>query len=168
MSHSFKHQQTLLSIIPFVESKAEEIFIMHAVLQVHEATISAGAYPSPLNYFHFPKSVCTSVNEVCAQPRIHQLWSKAQLRIEHILCQQHTLCCLARCLTTASAACGSCFAGIYSVSICLLQPTTHLCITAWPDLLCHGCSAKVLLRRSSVMVFQTSGRLRMETLSTLM
>lgn len=31
---------------------------------VHEATISAGAYPSPLNYFHFPKSVCTSVNEV--------------------------------------------------------------------------------------------------------
>ncbi|DBB17288.1 TPA: hypothetical protein ACH3X3_014334 [Trebouxia sp. C0006] len=31
---------------------------------VHEATILAGAYPSPLNYFHFPKSVCTSVNEV--------------------------------------------------------------------------------------------------------
>ena len=33
-------------------------------LQVHEATIRAGAYPSPLNYFNFPKSVCTSVNEV--------------------------------------------------------------------------------------------------------
>ncbi|KAK9832038.1 hypothetical protein WJX81_000819 [Elliptochloris bilobata] len=31
---------------------------------VHEATIAAGAYPSPLNYFNFPKSVCTSVNEV--------------------------------------------------------------------------------------------------------
>eukprot|EP01023_Acetabularia_acetabulum_P023141 TRINITY_DN22713_c1_g1_i1.p1 TRINITY_DN22713_c1_g1~~TRINITY_DN22713_c1_g1_i1.p1 ORF type:complete len:388 (-),score=59.70 TRINITY_DN22713_c1_g1_i1:697-1860(-) len=31
---------------------------------VHEATIQAGAYPSPLNYFSFPKSVCTSVNEV--------------------------------------------------------------------------------------------------------
>lgn len=31
---------------------------------VHDETIKAGAYPSPLNYFHFPKSVCTSVNEV--------------------------------------------------------------------------------------------------------
>lgn len=31
---------------------------------VHEATLARGAYPSPLNYFHFPKSVCTSVNEV--------------------------------------------------------------------------------------------------------
>lgn len=31
---------------------------------VHEATLAAGAYPSPLNYFNFPKSVCTSVNEV--------------------------------------------------------------------------------------------------------
>lgn len=31
---------------------------------VHEATVERGAYPSPLNYFNFPKSVCTSVNEV--------------------------------------------------------------------------------------------------------
>jgi len=31
---------------------------------VHEATIERGAYPSPLNYHNFPKSVCTSVNEV--------------------------------------------------------------------------------------------------------
>ncbi|XP_019464961.1 PREDICTED: methionine aminopeptidase 1A-like isoform X2 [Lupinus angustifolius] len=31
---------------------------------VHEATIAAGAYPSPLNYHFFPKSCCTSVNEV--------------------------------------------------------------------------------------------------------
>jgi len=31
---------------------------------VHEATIAAGAYPSPLNYGKFPKSVCTSLNEV--------------------------------------------------------------------------------------------------------
>ena len=33
-------------------------------MQVHEATVEAGAYPSPLNYGNFPKSVCTSVNEV--------------------------------------------------------------------------------------------------------
>lgn len=31
---------------------------------VHEATISRNAYPSPLNYKKFPKSVCTSVNEI--------------------------------------------------------------------------------------------------------
>ena len=30
---------------------------------VHEAIIAAGAYPSPLNYGGFPKSVCTSLNE---------------------------------------------------------------------------------------------------------
>ena len=27
-------------------------------------TVGAGAYPSPLNYHRFPKSICTSVNEV--------------------------------------------------------------------------------------------------------
>jgi len=31
---------------------------------VHEETIKRGAYPSPLNYRNFPRSVCTSVNEV--------------------------------------------------------------------------------------------------------
>lgn len=31
---------------------------------VHEETVKRGGYPSPLNYYLFPKSVCTSVNEV--------------------------------------------------------------------------------------------------------
>jgi len=31
---------------------------------VHEDTVLRGAYPSPLNYKGFPKSVCTSINEV--------------------------------------------------------------------------------------------------------
>ncbi|KAI0563378.1 Methionyl aminopeptidase [Gracilaria domingensis] len=31
---------------------------------VHEETIKRGAYPSPLNYNGFPKSCCTSINEV--------------------------------------------------------------------------------------------------------
>jgi len=31
---------------------------------VHEATIAAGAYPAPLNYKGYPKSVCTSINNV--------------------------------------------------------------------------------------------------------
>lgn len=31
---------------------------------VHDITIEAGAYPAPLNYHNFPKSLCTSVNEV--------------------------------------------------------------------------------------------------------
>merc|ERR1719378_675260 len=33
-------------------------------LLVHEFIISHGAYPSPLNYRNFPKSVCTSINNV--------------------------------------------------------------------------------------------------------
>ncbi|CAE7861800.1 metap1d, partial [Symbiodinium sp. KB8] len=32
--------------------------------KVHFATLSRGIYPSPFNYAHFPKSLCTSVNEV--------------------------------------------------------------------------------------------------------
>ncbi|KAK5132119.1 hypothetical protein LTR08_000370 [Meristemomyces frigidus] len=31
---------------------------------VHEACLARDSYPSPLNYCHFPKSVCTSPNEV--------------------------------------------------------------------------------------------------------
>jgi methionyl aminopeptidase len=31
---------------------------------VHDETVKRGAYPSPLNYYNFPKSVCTSVNEI--------------------------------------------------------------------------------------------------------
>lgn len=30
---------------------------------VHEFIISNGCYPSPLNYYNFPRSCCTSVNE---------------------------------------------------------------------------------------------------------
>jgi len=30
---------------------------------VHQAIVEAGAYPSPLNYMGFPKSLCSSVNE---------------------------------------------------------------------------------------------------------
>lgn len=30
----------------------------------HKEMLKHGAYPSPLNYFRFPKSICTSVNEV--------------------------------------------------------------------------------------------------------
>ena len=36
---------------------------------VHEAAIERGAYPSPLNYRKFPKSCCTSVNEVRGERR---------------------------------------------------------------------------------------------------
>ena len=30
----------------------------------HQAIITRGGYPSPLNYYGFPKSICTSINEV--------------------------------------------------------------------------------------------------------
>jgi methionyl aminopeptidase len=41
---------------------------------VHEDTIRRNAYPSPLNYHGFPKSVCTSVNEIVCHgiPSPHQ------------------------------------------------------------------------------------------------
>lgn len=32
---------------------------------VHDYIISQNAYPSPIGFMGFPKSVCTSVNEVC-------------------------------------------------------------------------------------------------------
>lgn len=31
---------------------------------VHEACVERDCYPSPLNYYEFPRSCCTSVNEV--------------------------------------------------------------------------------------------------------
>ena len=36
----------------------------HIDAVVHDVLISKGAYPSPLGYLHFPKSSCTSLNEV--------------------------------------------------------------------------------------------------------
>jgi methionyl aminopeptidase len=32
--------------------------------RVHEEIVRRGAYPSPLNYGHFPKALCSSVNEI--------------------------------------------------------------------------------------------------------
>jgi methionyl aminopeptidase len=32
--------------------------------EVHQAIVDAGAYPSPLNYSGFPKSLCSSVNDI--------------------------------------------------------------------------------------------------------
>ncbi len=43
---------------------------------VHDYTLKHGAWPSPLNYHGFPKSVCTSVNEVVC----HGIPSKRTLR----------------------------------------------------------------------------------------
>ncbi len=48
---------------------------------VHEATIKRGAYPSPLNYHGFPRSVCTSINEVVC----HGIPEKRTLREGDIL-----------------------------------------------------------------------------------
>ena len=37
---------------------------------LHEACLKHGAYPSPLNYSGFPKSVCSSINEVVWKVRV--------------------------------------------------------------------------------------------------
>jgi methionyl aminopeptidase len=48
---------------------------------VHDFTIARGAWPSPLNYRGFPKSVCTSVNEVVC----HGIPGKRVLRAGDII-----------------------------------------------------------------------------------
>eukprot|EP01018_Ginkgo_biloba_P002045 Gb_03055 [translate_table: standard] len=40
------------------------IIIDEIVIVVNDTTIAACGYPSPLNYHFFPKSGCTSVNEI--------------------------------------------------------------------------------------------------------
>lgn len=47
-----------------VDAVVPNVTTDHIDSVIHESIISAGAYPSPLNYRGFPKSVCTSVNEV--------------------------------------------------------------------------------------------------------
>jgi methionyl aminopeptidase len=53
--------EILLEVGPHV---APGVTTDHLDAIVHEATIARGGYPSPLNYRGYPKSVCTSVNEV--------------------------------------------------------------------------------------------------------
>ncbi len=55
----------LLDIMNKVESMIQPGITTNDInTLVHEETIKAGAVPAPLNYHGFPKSVCTSVNEV--------------------------------------------------------------------------------------------------------
>ncbi|PJF38867.1 MAG: type I methionyl aminopeptidase, partial [Phototrophicales bacterium] len=49
--------------------------------QVHNFIIACGAYPSPFNYYQFPKSICTSLNEVIC----HGIPDKRPLRNGDIL-----------------------------------------------------------------------------------
>merc|ERR1719291_243359 len=48
---------------------------------VHQATLDHGAYPSPLNYMGFPKSVCSSINEVVC----HGIPDKRRLELGDVL-----------------------------------------------------------------------------------
>ncbi|KAL4925024.1 putative methionine aminopeptidase, type I [Aspergillus undulatus] len=43
---------------------AREVLDITAAAVCHKACVERESYPSPLNYNHFPKSLCTSVNEV--------------------------------------------------------------------------------------------------------
>jgi len=53
--------RTLLHAGPLVEPGVTTLEINDSI---HEFIVSHGAVPAPLNYMGFPKSVCTSVNEV--------------------------------------------------------------------------------------------------------
>ncbi|KAI9028646.1 peptidase M24, structural domain-containing protein [Hyaloraphidium curvatum] len=51
---------------------------------VHEAAIERDCYPSPLNYYHFPRSCCTSVNEIICHgiPDLYELQDGDILNID--------------------------------------------------------------------------------------
>ncbi len=60
-----KSGKLLLSILDKVEKMIKPGITTNMINDlVHEAHVRAGAVPAPLNYRGFPKSVCTSVNEV--------------------------------------------------------------------------------------------------------
>ncbi|MEX0798622.1 MAG: type I methionyl aminopeptidase, partial [Bacteriovoracaceae bacterium] len=57
--------QLAAKTLNFIEKKLEAGMSTEDVNQLcHEFITSQGAYPSPLDYHGFPKSVCTSLNEV--------------------------------------------------------------------------------------------------------
>ncbi len=75
MSVELKSQKEIEAIRVSSQMAAETLLLVGEQLRagmttddidkiVHEDTIRRGAYPSPLNYKGFPKSVCTSVNEI--------------------------------------------------------------------------------------------------------
>ncbi len=75
MSIELKNQKEVEAIRVSCQMAAETLLLVGEQLRagmttddidkiVHDDTIRRGAYPSPLNYKGFPKSVCTSVNEV--------------------------------------------------------------------------------------------------------
>jgi methionine aminopeptidase len=53
---------------------------------VHAMVIAAGAYPSPLNYGKFPKSVCTSVNECLCHGIPDSRWASVAQRQQRWRC----------------------------------------------------------------------------------
>jgi methionyl aminopeptidase len=63
---------------------------------VHEATIERGAYPSPLNYHQFPKSVCTSVNEVKLITKNENFNLKLLLLTHRLFVMEFLICDLCR------------------------------------------------------------------------
>lgn len=57
--------QLAAKTLNFIEKKLKVGMTTEEVNQLcHDFITDAGAYPSPLNYHGFPKSVCTSLNEV--------------------------------------------------------------------------------------------------------
>ena len=60
-----KSCQLAAKTLNFIEKKLKIGMTTEEVNQLcHDFITEAGAYPSPLNYHGFPKSVCTSLNEV--------------------------------------------------------------------------------------------------------
>lgn len=60
-----KSSQLTCQILDLLEERIQPGMTTNEINEwVHDYTISHGAYPAPLNYRGFPKSVCTSLNDV--------------------------------------------------------------------------------------------------------
>lgn len=57
---------------------------------VHDYIVADGAYPSAIGFHHFPKSVCTSVNDVVSHgvPNSYVLKDGDYLNID-VVCYKH-------------------------------------------------------------------------------
>ena len=62
MTHACRTAREVLELV--LAAVEPGVTTEHLDALAHEETLRRGAYPSPLNYHGFPKSICTSVNEV--------------------------------------------------------------------------------------------------------
>jgi methionyl aminopeptidase len=99
---------------------------------VHDASVARNCYPSPLNYREFPKSVCTSVNEVICHgiPDGYPLKDGDIVNVDvTVYFNGHVPCSLARSLSHARSLC-------FVFKGCESDPMNACCVLQWCSQCC--------------------------------